>query len=119
MTRTSRISPIGLLAGVFIIVALGIVLLNLSNISVSAHAVERHGDQAIIATQWVATHSGPGHRWDCKDGRQRWIVPYNAHEWAIVVLDGLTQVTAFITDDQDYVVKQHEGCKRWQNWAHP
>lgn len=87
--------------------------------ALAPHAIERHGTQALVATQWVAAHGGPGNRWDCRDGRQRWIVPYGAREWAIVVVEGAVQVTAFITSDQDYVNKMHEGCKQWQNWAHP
>ncbi len=89
------------------------------SIQVSTHAVAKHGSDAILASQWVSTHGGPGNRWDCRDGRQRWIVPYGAHEWAIVVMEDTTQITAFITGDQDYVLKQHEGCNQWQNWAHP
>lgn len=119
MERTRRSNPVGLLAVLVIVATAGIVLLNLGNISVCTHALDRHGNDAVIATEWVNTHGTGGNRWDCNDGRQRWIVPYGSTAWAIVVMEAGEQITAFITDDQDYVVKQHDGCKQWQNWAHP
>jgi hypothetical protein len=84
----------------------------------SAHALE-HGEDAQAAWNWVRRH-GRTCRWDCPDGRTRYVCGMPKNIWAIVVVEGGDLVTAF-TGDQDYAKGATEGCRNgyWYGAAHP
>jgi len=66
MTQTLNLKPFAILA--LILIVFGVVLPPLNG-----HAVERHADQAIRAWNHVRDNGGPGDKWECPDGRTRWI----------------------------------------------
>jgi hypothetical protein len=87
---------------------------------VSSHALEHA--EAMVVINYVKLF-GWFHRFDCKDGRVRYIVPTPLHKWAFVVLDPTASrvITAFWAD-QDYVVGQIDFCGPGANpwrYAHP
>lgn len=83
--------------------------------TVCAHAVERHGVEAVTAHQ--AVQNG-GNRHQCRDGRTRYVARVGKL-WAVEVWQGETMITSFLTPSQDYVNAMLWDCygKNW--WAHP
>lgn len=82
------------------------------------HADQRHGADAETARQ-VVQEKGEYCRWDCPDGRTRYVCPADKHQFAVVVLEGLTEITAFITGDQAYVQNIIAPCKNPWRLSHP
>jgi hypothetical protein len=80
------------------------------------HALE-HAD-ARAAWEWVGNH-GAYCRYDCPDGRTRFVCGMPDGRWAVVVL-GVTQklITAF-TSDQDYARDIIDGCRNPWRFVHP
>jgi len=85
------------------------------------HADRKHGQDAQIARDWVQRH-GEYCRWECPDGRTRYVCPmkgeYSGH-WAIVVMEGVVEITAFLTDSQEYVRRVIEPCHNPWRLSHP
>jgi hypothetical protein len=75
----------------------------------ASHAIARHGEDAATAHEWIS-QAGPGNRFDCPDGRTRIVVQIDGRHWALGVLDGTTEITAFITSDKNYARHQAERC---------
>lgn len=119
----SERNTIGVRVGVFAVLAFLITAVlavnGLRNVVPSQHALQKHGTDAEVALEWVRTFGKGWHRWDCRDGRTRWIVPMDDGRWAIAVFEGSVNITAFITGNKDYVLRIKEGCQQWQNVAHP
>lgn len=90
----------------------------LGEVETRPHAVQRHGEDAIIARE-ATQHSGPGNRYDCKDGRTRIVTQINARRWAVSVLDGTVEVTAFTTEDREYIGRMLEDCSAQWRFLHP
>ena len=92
----------------------------------NGHAIERHDDGAFRAHQHVSENGGDWCRWECKDGRVRYICPINGkgpNLFAVVVLAGdeLTEyrlVTAFICR-ADYALSLKETGKNPWRFLHP
>ena len=80
------------------------------------HALE-HAD-ARAAWEWVG-NNGAYCRYDCPDGRTRYVCGMPNGRWAVVVL-GATQklITAF-TADQDYARGIIDGCRNPWRFVHP
>jgi hypothetical protein len=108
-----------ILAGLFIL-AFALVFSLLADIQLGTHAVARHNSEAFLAREIIGNHGGPGNRWNCPDGRVR-IVVRTVSRWAVMVLEGNVEVTAFMTDSQDYVTRILEGCDNPQHYSngHP
>lgn len=102
-----------------VLVAAAIAVPSVGNVTLRAHANQRHGDDAVVVRQWVSTHAEPYHRWDCPDGRTRIVVPYDGHRWAVMVVLGEVEITSFLTDDQAYVTRMLDPCKPGVPFAHP
>ena len=81
----------------------------------SPHAL-RHED-AQAAWRWVEGH-GRFCRYDCNDGRTRYVCAMPQNRWAIVVLEAGQLITAF-TGDQDYAKGAMSGCRNPWHFAHP
>ena len=97
------------------------------------HAIERHGEDAVVAAKAIG--EGGFNRYHCGDGRDRLIksIPNGkGWKWAVVVLDadqfigGLSWqaildvcVTSFISTDRDYISRMIEPCKNDLNGGHP
>jgi hypothetical protein len=86
------------------------------------HADVKHGSDAQAARDWIASNGGPGCKWECPDGRTRYVCRTDTGRWAIVVINTVTrvEVTAFMTDSQDYI----QGCiaggdNPWHYGSHP
>ena len=123
MTKTLNLKPIYALA--LFIIAMGVILPALNN-----HAVERHANDAIRAYNHVKKNGSEHCRWECSDGRIRYICPLNHREtngvslYAVVVLiAGATAgtyklVTAFICR-KDYAKSLTEKGKNHWQITHP
>ena len=107
-----------LMLGGLALLVLALVFSLLADVQLGTHAVTRHNDGAFMARQIVGTHGGPGNQWKCPDGRVR-IVVRTATRWAVMVLEGNVEVTAFMTDSQDYVTRMLEDCDNPQRYSHP
>ena len=70
------------------------------------------------AYEWTQ-HHGAFCRYECPDGRTRFVCPMAGNRWAVVVL-GVTQrlITAFKTD-QDYARGIIDQCRNPWRMAHP
>ena len=102
-----------------VIVAAAIAIPTVGQVELGKHAVEKHGNDAVLVRQWVANNAQPWHRWDCPDGRTRVVVPYDGHRWAVMVVLGSVEITSFLTDDQAYVTRMLDPCKPSVGYAHP
>ena len=112
MAATHRESGLGMcrVFGLAFTVALVIICLAaITDAPCSRHALERHGVEAVIAAQWVSAFGGPGH--DCPDGRTRWGIPMWGGQYAVMVKEAGAFVTAFMTDDESYVLRMLDPCK--------
>ena len=81
----------------------------------TAHAL-RHED-AQEAFDWVSKH-GRYCRYQCPDGRTRYVCGMSDHRWAVVVVEAARLVTAFTTD-QDYAKGIVDTCHNPWRMAHP
>lgn len=81
--------------------------------SVNRHAVERHGDDAIIAADWVS-RQGPSCCYACADGRMRCACPMPDGRYAVAVFEGNAMVTAFLSRSENYIhnMLRDRGCRR-------
>lgn len=86
--------------------------------SPNRHAEERHGlAEAEEARQWVQSN-GQFCRWQCPDGRDRFACGMPGGRWAVVVLEGTAEVTAFITDDHGYIRSIIDPCSNPWRYSH-
>jgi hypothetical protein len=118
---TGRVNYLGVMFVLGVgILFLAIVIQGIGQIELGTHAVAKHNTDAFTARQVIGTYGGPGNRWDCPDGRVR-IVVKTVTRWAVMVLEGDVEVTAFMTDSQDYVTRMLEGCENREHYrnAHP
>ena len=88
----------------------------------NGHSVQRHNDDAFFAHKHVSENGGDWCRWQCKDGRVRYICPIDGSPknlFAVVVLSsGGEIVTSFICR-QDYAISIKEsGTNPWR-FLHP
>ena len=123
MTQTINIKPFAVLA--LILIVFGVVLPALNS-----HAIQRHHDGAIRAYNHVKNNGGDHCRWECADGRIRYICPLDNRQnngaslFAVVVLvagaaaGSLKLVTAFICR-QDYARSIAETGKNPWHITHP
>ena len=102
-----------------VIVAAAIAIPTVGQVELGKHAVEKHGNDAVLVRQWVANNAQPWHRWDCPDGRTRIIVPHNTRGYAVMIMLGSHEFTSYFTDDQVYVTHLKEPCKPFVGVAHP
>jgi len=86
--------------------------------TLSAHAL-LHSD-AKAAWDCVR-HKGRFCKWDCRDGRTRYLCPMEERGvWAIVVTEGANRLVTAFTGDQDYVNGVADnGCHNPWKMAHP
>lgn len=70
--------------------------------AINQHARDRHGEEAQMAADIVAQR-GKFHRWQCRDGRDRYMVPAGMGRWAFVVVQGYNFITSFMTTDAEYI----------------
>jgi hypothetical protein len=110
-----------LVAAVIAIILLGgglVTAPDLTKVQVGSHAVERHGDDAVRARALIAQ---PGTRWyRCNDGRERGVAddPENPNNFAVQILEGGREVTAFFTDKAGVTTMLNkDGCSN--GFAHP
>lgn len=83
----------------------------LGDVIAGQHAEDRHGVEALQAR--LAMQSGGYQRHDCKDGRSRLLKQLTATLFAVVVLDGNVEVSAFLGEhDADFYERrlQRDGC---------
>jgi hypothetical protein len=87
----------------------------------NGHAVDRHAGQAVRAWKHVKNNGGPGDRWDCPDGRIRWVCGLTDKEgkakglFAVVVIaatGGL--ITAFICNQSYAKSITDQGKNPWK-----
>ena len=120
--------PLLLLALVATVIVLGSLLRNLPGRAVmpevppvelpplTEHAL-RHAD-AKAAWNHVRQH-GTYCRYDCPDGRTRYVCGMPDHAWAIVVISARnTLITAF-TSDQEYARDIIDACRNPWRFVHP
>mgnify|MGYP000392140179 CR=1 FL=1 len=104
---------------ILLIVLVAFVLLAvvaLPDIQLGTHAVLRHGNDAVLARQAVMASGGTCCR-PCADGRTRCICGLGDGRFAIQILEGGTEITAFIAD-RDYAKTVSDQCGP-NPWAHP
>ena len=83
-----------------------------------SHAGAKHGTEALQAIRTV--NGSRFCRWDCNDGRQRYVCRGAENMFAIVVMEGARVVTAFMST-QMYAtgITTDPGCKNpWRMLAH-
>jgi hypothetical protein len=85
---------------------------------VKNHSDAKHGDDARAARLWIAGH-GRHCKWECPDGRTRYACRMDDGKWALMVLEGMVEVTAFVTGSQDYVQAFIAGCENPWHYSHP
>lgn len=86
------------------------------------HAVERHGQKATSAWEYVLS-LGPANlfcRYQCPDGRTRYICPMESGHWTMVVLEDGYLITSFVVN-QSYAKGEIDKCKNRYHYrnAHP
>jgi len=104
---------------------IGILLLGVILPPLNQHARDRHGGQANRAYNYVKKNGGEYCRWECTDGRIRYICPMDNKEtggvslWAVVVLaiattaTGYKMVTAFICRQSYAYSIREQGHNPW------
>ena len=86
----------------------------------SLHGVLRHGESDVtLVRQAMAIRAAEEPTWwgqpPCKDGRKRYVIQLADGRWAVWVLEPvsanvLQEVTAFVTESQDYVRGVRDNC---------
>jgi hypothetical protein len=84
-------------------------------VTVSSHALARHGTEAITAHEVIVQS---GHCRPCVDGRVR-CVAKAGNKWAVEIRDGDVQITSFFTLSQAYVKGVTDECGNGDFWDHP
>lgn len=102
-----------------VIVTAAIAIPTVGDVTLSEHAVERHGQDAVIAREWTASHAEAYNRWDCPDGRTRLVTPFDKARWAVMVILERLEITSFLCDDQYYICWMLDPCKPYVPYAHP
>ncbi len=94
------------------------------SVDVGDHAVERHGREAFLVREHFINKATVDDFFmnepPCKDGRKR-ITSRIGKSWAVWVLvetevvGVLREITAFMTDDSDYILRMRDDCgnKSW------
>lgn len=79
----------------------------------SQHAIERHGQDAIVAADWVS-NNGQNCCYPCADGRTRCACRMPDGKFAVAVLEGDFIVTAFLSRSPNYIqnMLRDQGCTR-------
>ena len=83
----------------------------------ASHAGAKHGSEAYEAINTV--NKSRYCRWDCTDGRERYVCAGNNNLWAIVVTEGAKVITAFMsTQEYAHNVTERPGCSNPWRLAH-
>ena len=119
-TKTAN-SGSGLFAVAFVLIlvlATGYGLVLCADNLTKNHADIKHGQDALAVRAWIAGH-GDYCRWECPDGRTRFVCDMGRGKWAIQVLEDDIEVTAFICSSQGCALSIIEGCTNPWHMAHP
>lgn len=91
-----------------------------ADVTEGLHAVLRHGEADVLTVrERMRARAREDARWwsqpPCQDGRKRYVIPIDAGHWAVWVLQPvsanvLQEVTAFVTENPDYVRIVHDQC---------
>jgi hypothetical protein len=84
------------------------------------HAVENHGSDASTARQHVQSLGDKARycRWECPDGRTRYACGMPGGKWAVLIMAGDAIITAFTTNDRDYVLGMIDPCTNHWRYTH-
>lgn len=83
----------------------------LGDVLAGQHAEERHGVEALQAR--LAMQSGGYNRYDCKDGRTRFVKQLAAHAFAIIIIQDGFEISAFISERNGDAIRrliERDGC---------
>ena len=83
----------------------------LGDVLAGQHAEDRHGVEALQAR--LAIQSGGYNRYDCKDGRTRIVKQIARAAFAIVIVEGGVEVSAFISERTAQAITrllERDGC---------
>ena len=83
----------------------------LGDVLAGQHAEDRHGVEALQAR--LAIQSGGFNRYDCKDGRTRIVKQIARAAFAIVIVEGGVEVSAFISERTAQAITrllERDGC---------
>jgi len=122
MTAATRAHSGGLgwlaLLAIGALVAVTISVPDVGEVTLGEHAVTRHGQEAWTVREAVQT-GGPGGHWRCKDGKEYVIRHLGGEDWAVMVVRGGHEITAFVIHDRGYLRKilEEDGCSN--GWSHP
>jgi len=126
-TRASNFIPVAMIGFLFLVV-LTFGLNQLSPLELPSpsipkwkplpHAEERHGADANIARE-IVQQRGRFCKFNCTDGFERYVCKGPGGSWAVVVMQGLKEITAFMTTDGKYTSGIIDSCKPEWNVAHP
>ena len=122
MTRTLNLKRVAFL---FMVLLIGSYLFGVVLPPLNSHAVDRHAGQAVRAYNHVKNNGGPGDKWDCPDGRTRWVCALMDKDglkkglFAVVVLAASgSLVTAFICR-KDYAKSISDSAANPWRITHP
>lgn len=110
---------LGVVAALFLCAAASSVPMDeMSSAVPSAHAVERHGSEAVIALDMIQRN---GDCRECLDGRKRCTASEHG-QWAVVVYEMIQgkwmPLTSFLTT-QDYANSVKDNCNKQWRLVHP
>jgi hypothetical protein len=82
----------------------------------TAHALE-HPDSRLAWDH--VRRNGAYCRYDCPDGRTRYVCGMPDHSWAVVVLSAADRLITAFTTDQEYARGIIDGCQNPWRFVHP